>query len=302
MRADDPFAGVSDARQSIAEISGRHRGRKLTDWNTAVLPKGMNGEFMKNKGSTYLKIAVRQIVILAVLLGFIEYVVQQGIVSGLYLASPSQVAGELADLVRKGLLFRHLSITLLEFVIGYGLAVFLGVATALFLVLTPHAEDVLKPFFSALMAIPKVTIIPLMILWLGIGLLNKSAIVFIFSFFPILFNTMTGIGQTDENHLKVARVLGASRLQNIRMVILPSAVPSIFSGMRVAAGTGLVGALFGEMLASKEGLGNLLVRATELYNTARSFAVIFVVTLVSVFIVLAIDILERKVFMKWKSE
>ncbi|MDD5168016.1 MAG: ABC transporter permease [Syntrophales bacterium] len=254
-----------------------------------------------NRGSAYWKTVAGQIVILAVFLGLVEYVVRQGIVSNLYLASPSQVAGELADLVRKNLLFRHLSITLVEFFLGYGAAIVLGIGTALFLVLTPRAEDMLKPFFSALMAIPKVTIIPLMILWLGIGVLNKTAIVFVFSFFPILFNTIAGIGQTDEHLLKVARVLGARRLQTIRMVILPSAVPTIFSGMRLAAGTGLVGALFGEMLASKGGLGNLLVRATELYNTAQAFAIIVVVTLVSVLIVLAIDILERKVFWKWKS-
>lgn len=255
---------------------------------------------MKKEVSVW-RLVVAQALLLLVFLLISEFIVQRGLVSNLYLAAPSQVVKEFGSLLQQDLVFLHLSVTLTEFVLGYALAAFLGIGIGLFLVLTPYAESYFKPFLSALMAIPKVTIIPLMTLWLGIGLVNKIAVVFIFSFFPILFNTITGIKHTAENHLKVAQVLGATQNQIIRKVILPSAMPTIFAGMRVAAGTGLVGALFGEMLASKEGLGNILVKATQLYNTAQVFAIIAIVTVVSVMIIGAIDVLEKKVFLKWKS-
>jgi NitT/TauT family transport system permease protein len=254
-----------------------------------------------SKGISAWKLISGQAVLLAVLLIISEFIVQRGMVSNLYLAPPSQVIGEFSGLFQQNLIFTHLYVTLTEFVFGYAAATILAVGIGLFLVLTPYAESFFKPFLSALMAIPKVTIIPLMTLWLGIGMVNKMVVVFVFSFFPILFNTITGIKHTAENHLKVARVLGATQSQIIKKVILPSAMPTIFAGMRVAAGTGLVGALFGEMLASKEGLGNILVKATQLYNTAQVFAIIVIVTVVSVLIIAAIDFLEKKVFLKWKS-
>ncbi len=246
-------------------------------------------------------IVVAQIVVVGVLLGVSEYLVRQGVIRDLYLAAPSQVIKELLELLQQGVLLKNLSTTLIEFVLGYFAAIFLGIGLGLFMILTPKAEHFCSPFLSAMMAIPKVTIIPLMTLWLGIGLPNKMAIVFIFSFFPIIFNTITGIKQTAENHLKVAHVFGATHAQIIRKVILPSAMPTIFAGMRLAAASGLVGALFGEMLASKEGLGNILVKATQLFDTAQVFAIIFVVTILSVLMIAFIDILEKKVFLKWKS-
>jgi NitT/TauT family transport system permease protein len=171
----------------------------------------------------------------------------------------------------------------------------------MFLVLVPNAETFFRPYLSALLAIPKVTIIPLLMLWLGIGLSNKIAIVFLFCFFTIAFNTITGIKQTAEQHLKVARVFEATKFQTIWKVILPSAAPTIFVSLRLSAATGLVGALFGEMTASKEGMGNLLIQATSVYDTAKAFAIITIITVVSVLIIAFIDTLEKKVVLKWKS-
>ena len=214
---------------------------------------------------------------------------------------PTRVIKEIIDLFAQGEIFPNLLVTLQEFLAGYLLAAVAGIGTGLFLVLVPRAEAFFGPFLSALLAVPKVTIIPLLMLWLGIGLSHKIAIVFLFCFFTIAFNTITGVKQTAENHLKVARVFEASRFQTIVKVILPSAAPTIFAGLRVSAATGLVGALFGEMIASKDGLGNLLVKATSLYDTAKAFAIITIVTVVSVLIIALIDRLEKKVFLKWKS-
>lgn len=246
-------------------------------------------------------IVIGQIALLTAGLGFIEYAVRQGIIGSLYLSEPTRVVGEIAALFTSGEMLPNLAVTLQEFLAGYLLAALAGIGTGLLLVLVPRAETFFGPFLSALLAVPKVTIIPLLMLWLGIGLSHKVAIVFMFCFFTIAFNTITGVKQTAENHLKVARVFEAKKFQTIVKVILPSAAPTIFAGLRVSAATGLVGALFGEMIASKSGLGNLLVKATSLYDTAKAFAIITVVTVVSVLIIAAIDWLEKKAVLRWKS-
>jgi len=247
------------------------------------------------------RIIIAQILFLLLGLGLIEYIVRAEIVGPLYLSKPTQVIDEIIGLFTNGIIFHHLFVTLGEFAAGYVLSAAAGIGTGLFLVLVPRAESFFRPFLSALLAVPKVTIIPLLMLWLGIGLSHKVAIVFLFCFFTIAFNTITGIKQTADNHLKVARVFEASKFQTITKVILPSAASTIFVSLRVSAATGLVGALFGEMIASKDGLGNLLVQATSTYDTAKAFAIITVVTIVSVLIIAIIDLLEKRVVLKWKS-
>ncbi|SDD17047.1 NitT/TauT family transport system permease protein [Paenibacillus sp. UNCCL117] len=242
-----------------------------------------------------------QVALIIALLAVCEWLVRQEIVGSLYLSAPTQVWKEAVGLFAAGGIYTDLLVTLHEFIVGYSISVVSGIAAGMLLVLVPGAERFFRPFLSALMAVPKVTIIPLLMLWLGIGPSHKIAIIVLFCFFTIAFNTITGIKQTQENHLRVARVFEANQLQLIVKVILPSAAPTIFAGLRVSAATGLVGALYGEMIASKNGLGNLLIKATSLYNTAQAFAVIAVVTLVSVGIIWLIDLLEKKVVLKWKS-
>ncbi|GBF74244.1 ABC transporter permease [Paenibacillus sp. 598K] len=247
------------------------------------------------------RIRLGQAALLLAALALVEYLVRAGVIGSLYLSRPTQVAQEIYKLFADGEVYRHLAVTLQEFAAGYLLSIVAGIGTGMLLVLVPHAESFFRPFLSALMAVPKVTIIPLLMLWLGIGLSHKVAIVFLFCFFTIAFNTITGIKQTAEAHLKVARVFEATRWQTVLKVILPSAAPTIFVSLRVSAATGLVGALFGEMVASKDGLGNLLVQATSLYDTAKAFAVIVVVTVVSVLIIAAIDLLEKRIVLRWRS-
>ncbi|WJH35813.1 ABC transporter permease [Paenibacillus sp. CC-CFT747] len=255
----------------------------------------------KQPGKSPGTLRLGQLGLLVLLLGVCEALVRSGTVSSLYLPAPVQVMKELGRLFADGGIIKALGVTLGEFLAGYGLAAAGGMAVGLFLVLVPWAEAFFRPYLSALMAIPKVTIIPLLALWLGIGMTHKISIVFLFCFFTIAINTITGVKQTADQHLKVAKVFEASRTQTILKVILPSAAPTIFAGLRLSAATGLVGALFGEMLGSKDGLGNILVKATSLYNTPQAFGIVVLVTLVSVLLIGLIDWLERKVFLKWKS-
>ncbi len=258
---------------------------------------------MKQQRNGWLnRVRIGQITLLVVILGLIELLVRQGVIGRLYLPEPTEVMKQIVVLLGDAATYEHIGVTLAEFFIGFITAAALGIATGMFLVLVKGAEALLRPFLGALMAIPKVTIIPLLVLWIGMGVTHKIVVVFLFCYFNIAFNTISGIKQTAENHLKVARVLEASRAQTIWKVILPSAAPSIFAGLRVAGGTGLVGALFGEMIASTGGLGNLLVQATSLYDTVQAFAIITIVTVLSVIVIAIIDLIETRVVLRWKSK
>lgn len=247
------------------------------------------------------RVLVGQMIAFGIIVVMQEYVVSRGIISSLYLAAPSQIISEFFALLKEHVLIRNLLVTLLEFIAGFIASILFGVGFGIILANVPALERFFKPFISMVMAIPKVSLVPLLTIWFGIGFKSKAIMVFIFGVFSILHNTIAGVKQVSESHLKVARVFGATKLQIVTKVLLPSAMPTIFAGLRVAAATGFVGALFSEMLASKEGLGNLLIKASQLYKTGQLFAIIVVVTLISVLIISGIDILEKKYFLKWKT-
>ena len=247
-----------------------------------------------------LAILAGQIAVVVIILALLQWLVDSGRVGSIYLASPTQILGVFPHLITEENLFGNLLITLYEAVVGTALAFVFGVSTGIYMGLSRVGERFLNPFIGAAMAVPKVTIIPLLTLYLGVGVNHKIVIVFLFGYFLFVFNTIAGIKQVQDSHVKVARVNGASRLQTVVKVILPSASPSIVAALRIEAGTALVAALFAEIIASKAGLGNMLNRAIGVYDTATLFALVLSITVFSVFILSAVNLLEKKVFLRWK--
>jgi NitT/TauT family transport system permease protein len=245
-------------------------------------------------------IVAAQFIVVAALLALMQWAVDSGTVKTLYLASPTQIVAAFPDLVIEGNLFGNLLVTLWEATLGVALGFAFGVATGVVMGLSTATERFLRPFVSAAMAVPKVTIIPLLTLYLGIGIEHKVAIVFLFSYFLFVFNTLAGIRQVQDSHLKVARASRASRWQTVTKVILPSASPTIVAALRIEAGTALVAALFAEIIASKAGLGNMLNTAVGKYDTPSIFGLVIAITVFSVLIIAAVDLLEKKVLLRWK--
>ncbi|MDU8356943.1 ABC transporter permease subunit, partial [Pseudomonas syringae pv. actinidiae] len=124
--------------------------------------------------------------------------------------------------------------------------------------------------------------------------------IFLFCYFLFVFNTIAGIKQVQDNHIKVARALGASQRQIIWKVVLPSATPSIMAAVRIEAATCLLATLFAEIVASKAGVGNLLNKLSGIYDTAGVFALVILVTSIALLIIYLVDLLERRVLLKWK--
>lgn len=241
-----------------------------------------------------------QLLTILSLLIFMQTAVDSKRIQKVFLASPISIVQKGIDTIIDGTLAPHLWITLQELFVGYGIAIVIGIVLGLIWVLFPIVEDYMNLFCATIMAIPKTAILPLLILWFGIGFKSKVILILLFSVFTILYNTATGAKQCKTEYLKVARVFKANRFQTVFMVILPSALPSIFNGLRLAAATALTGVVFSEMQAAKAGLGYLLSQAQSLLNTPLMFFIIILVTIISVLMVKLISVIEYAICHKWR--
>lgn len=233
--------------------------------------------------------------ILAAILVAMEVAVSGGFVNRIFLASPTQIWSELTYQLSQGTLLANVAVTMREVFVGYFLAAAIGVGIGVVFVSFPRVEQVFKPFFSAMMACPKAAIMPLLVVWFGIGFQSKIVLVLLFCTFTILFNTISGAKQAREEHLKVARVFGASKAQIVFRVLIPSALPSIFTALRIAAAISITGAIFAEMTAAKAGAGFMLTQAQAVLDTPLIFLVVIVMTVISVCFIGVVDAVERLV-------
>lgn len=254
----------------------------------------------KNKKRKITFINVLQIVTILLLLAYMQYAVSTGRISKIFMAAPTDIVEEAISIMKDGTLWPHLILTLQEVATGYALAGVVGVLVGLIWTLFPKTEEYGNLFCSAIMAIPKTAILPLLILWFGIGFQSKVVLIFLFSVFQILYNTVTGTKQCKVEYLKVAKVFQANRMQTVFSVMIPAALPSMFNGFRLAAATALTGVVFSEMQSAKAGLGFLLSEAQQLLNTSRMFFLIILVTVISVCLVKIVTMIEYAVCHKWR--
>jgi ABC-type nitrate/sulfonate/bicarbonate transport system permease component len=188
----------------------------------------------------------------------------------LTLASPTEVANSLWN--DRSLLFDSLGVTLTEVAVGLGLSVALGAACAIGMHLWRPLHEAAYPLLVGSQAIPVVLVAPLFIIAFDYGLWPKVAIVALVCFFPVTVNLMDGLRSVAPEQLKLMRSLGASRLQTLWKVELPSALPSLFSGLKIAATVSVIGAVFGEAAGAESGLGYLVLLDNHQLETPRAYA------------------------------
>jgi putative hydroxymethylpyrimidine transport system permease protein len=185
-----------------------------------------------------------------------------------------------------------------EMVLGFALAVAAGLALAPLLHLSGTLRRALYPILIGSQAVPIVVLAPILAILLGFDLAPKLAIVALICFFPIVVNGVDGLRSVDADLVRMMRTLDASRWAILRRVELPSALPLLFSGMRVAATYAAIGAVFGEWSGSSAGLGFLMLQATPNLDTPRIFAAVTILSLLSLALFLLVSLLER-VLVPW---
>jgi|SRR5215216_450123 len=212
-------------------------------------------------------------------------------VSRIVLPSPSDIFW--ASVERYDLLLRETWPTLLESILGFGLAVVIGIPLAVCVANSRMLNLTLYPILIATQSVPKVAIAPIILVWFGLGMESKLAIAFLVAFFPIVVDTATGLRATPAGLLELAHSLRASPLQVFAKVQFPAALPFIFSGAKVAVTLAVIGAVIGEFVGSVGGLGNLLLTANSQLDSPLAWAALVWLSVLGIVLFAAVAAIEK---------
>jgi len=245
------------------------------------------GRRLRSAGRKYLSAVALTVALLVAW----ELVVRLGHVPEYLLPAPTQILADLkTDWV---ILWPAMLVTLKEVVIGFVIATVAGVGLAVVLHLYGPLRRAMYPILIGSQTIPIIVLAPILVILLGYGILPKLVIVALICFFPIVVNGIDGLRAVDEDFIRMMYTLDATRWGIFRRVEFPGALPSFFSGMRIAATFASIGAVFGEWSGSNAGLGYVMLAATPNLLTSRIFAAILILTVISLVLFGLVSLLER---------
>ncbi len=233
------------------------------------------------------------------LLAIWELICQSGVVSSLFLPAPSAIINALLEMIADGEIGVSLAASLYRILAGFFVGSLIGLAVGLVTGTSALMDKIGTPIVNAIYPIPKIALLPLFILWLGIGELSKVTIIALGVFFPVAMNTYSGVKNVDTLLLKVAASFNASWWMTMKSVVLPNALPMIFAGLRLAAGTSLLLLVAAEMIAAQVGIGALILHYGDLMITDKLMAGVIVLSLLGLVFNLILQFVERKAI-PWK--
>jgi len=213
----------------------------------------------------------------------------------------SQIGAAWWKLLGSGKLLANLSLSLTTLAIGFSLAVLVGITLGLLMGRFRAVEHFFDLYVNALMSAPTTAFVPMLILWFGLGVESRIAVVFLFAVFVIIINTMTGVKQVDNVLVEMARSFGAREKEIFFKIILPAALPAIMAGLRLGMGRAVKGMVTAEMLLTLTGIGAMIMQYGSSFATDSLFAVILTVLLVALLTMKAVQWLDRRLT-GWKAE
>ena len=216
-------------------------------------------------------------------------------------SQPSDIALGIVDAVRSGSIWPHLQATLTEMAIGYVIGAVTGVLLGLLFGRVKLLGDIFNPYITLFNGIPKVALAPVFVIWFGIGLMSKIAIILTMVFFVVFINTFAGLRSVNEEYVSIVRIMGASRLQVVREVFLPATVPYILVGLRAGIPFSVIGAVVGEFIAATKGLGYFINYHQGTFDTNGIFVGVTILALLVVVLDWLLSIVERRL-LKWRPE
>jgi NitT/TauT family transport system permease protein len=240
-----------------------------------------------------LRARVGSLLLLAVLLLGWEAACRSLKLSALVLPPPSAIGASLWNGLASGYFWPHLRTTALELVLGVLTGCFVGFAAGVALGENAFLRRLLMPYVVASQVIPKLALAPLFVLWFGFGVTPTVVITALICFFPLMENTLTALQQVSPERLELFRMLGATRAQTLWRLKLPSGLPAILAGLRVAVVLALVGAVVGEFIGASRGLGALVIATQGTMDTALMFAVLVLIAALGMLAYQATVLLER---------
>lgn len=208
-----------------------------------------------------------------------------------FLPKPTDVASELVQ--SRALLWGHTWTTLQEMLLGLALALMLGVLLAVSIESSRTVERAVYPLLVASQAVPIIALAPILLIWFGYGLTPKVIVVVLTCFFPIVVSMVGGLRASDPDAIALLRSMGAGRWQVMRIVRIPTALPSLFSGLRIAAVWSVIGAIVGEWVGASSGLGYLMTRSASQFQTPRLYAAVVIAALLGIGLFALVSVVER---------
>jgi ABC-type nitrate/sulfonate/bicarbonate transport system permease component len=222
-------------------------------------------------------------------------------VNPMFMSSPSLIFKAGYQMFVSGEIYNDLYVSGVEFLGGYFLAVAVAIPFGIMVGWYKRMSYIFDPFINAMNATPRVALLPLVIIWLGIGILSKVGIIFLGAVFSILINTRDGVKTTPVNLLNAARSFGASEWMVFKTVVIPSTVPFMLTGLRLAVGRALVGVLVGELYAATAGIGFMITVAGATFQTDKVFVGVLIFALSGMIGMELLTKLERR-FDKWRPQ
>lgn len=251
-------------------------------------------ELQKNKDSSFTEVIKKKAlpyIGILVLLGIWEIAVRILDLPSYLLPPPSEIGLVMIDKFQD--ILDHSWVTAYEMLMGYFLAIVVAIPMAIAITASPNFDRFITPILLFFQTVPKISLAPLFLVWFGFGILPKVLVAFLISFFPIIINTAVGLRSISPEMIDLARSMGATRLQIFTRFRLPTSLPYLFSGLKVASTLAVVGAVVGEFVGADKGLGYLLLVANSNLLTALMFAAIFALTAQGLILFYIIQVLEK---------
>lgn len=231
------------------------------------------------------------IVLFTTLLLLWEIIVTVANIEPWLLPAPSKIWQ--AFLRTRLLLPAHLGTTAMEAITGLLLAIAVGVPLAITITVVPFIRRVLLPILVVSQTIPMIVLAPLLVIWLGFGMMPKIVVVALMGFFPIVVSSVDGMDNADREMVNLVSSMGANRFEQLRRVLIPTAIPSFFSGLKIAATYAVVGAVIGEWVGARQGLGIFITRSQSSFRTDQIFVAVIAIAILSILFFATVSILAR---------
>lgn len=260
------------SQEFVAQITARRddAGRDVWDENA------LQDSFFERK----LKIPTFQLLLFLAIIASWE-IAGRTIIDPFFISTPLAVARTFVGWLADGTLREAVLFTLQAMILGFLIGSIIGASLGLILGRSDLLAKILDPFILAVYSLPKVALVPLFLLWFGIGMKTNTAIAALTVFFLVFYNSYSGARSVDRDLIDVVRLMGSNGRELFRYVVIPSAAAWIFTGLRLAVPYALIGAIVGEIVASDRGVGYLIRQSAGYYNTAGVFAALIVLMIIS---------------------
>ena len=235
-----------------------------------------------------------------IIIAILELGTTTGLISSLTLPKPSDVLGKIIELFDTGMLFKHLVPSILRLIVGAFIGISLGITIGTLIGLFSYIRSGFFPVIAAIFPIPKIALLPLFVIWFGIGEGSKYALIALGTFTPTVVATYGAVDNVDRTLIRMGQSFGLSWFSIVYKIVLPGAMPGILSGLRISLAIAIILLVAAEMLGAEFGIGAYILLAGSLYDLERLFAGVTILSLLGITVNVLVTFIEQKI-LKWRT-